>query len=120
MTTHIDIKLDIIRDDSNVTKTINVTLNKHSTDTELTKTYNDENGDEQSYLYMGYVDSTITATKSMVYTIPDENQTNLIVGTEPHNHANELAYQEKYLLWWAGIKESDVFETKHTELVTGV
>ena len=119
MTTHIHVKTNIIRDESDVTKTINVVLEKHSDTSEINDTYTNESGDETSHTYHGYVDDTITDTRSMVFTIPDDQQTNLIVGTHPHNAENELAYQEKWLLWWAGIKQSDVFQTKHSELVTG-
>ena len=81
MTIHIHIKTDIIRDASDVTKTINVVLEKHSDSSEINGTYTNQDGDEISNTYHGYVDDTITDTRSMVFTIPDDQQTNLIVGT---------------------------------------
>ena len=55
----------------------------------------------------------------MVFTIPDDEQTDVLVGTHPHNAENELAYQALFNKWWAGLKSSDEFQTKHLELVTG-
>ena len=119
MTTHIHIKTNVIRDASDVTKTINVVLEKHSNTSELIGTYINDDGDEITHKYDGYEDATIIDTRSFVFTIPEDQQTNLVVGTHPHNTENELAYQEKYLLWWAGIKQSESFQTNHLELVTG-
>jgi hypothetical protein len=113
---NINIKLDIIRDRSNISKSINVILEKHSDFTDLTNTYNDEDGVEQSYKYDGVVNDTKVDRR--VYHIPEEQQTNLQKGTEhPHNTANEQAYQEKYLLWLAGIRISEAFIQAKSELI---
>jgi hypothetical protein len=115
---NINIKLDIIRDRSNISKSINVILEKHSDFTDLTNTYNDEDGVEQSYKYDGVVNNTKVDSRSFVYHIPEEQQTNLQKGPEhPHNTANEQAYQEKYLLWLAGIRISEAFIQAKSELI---
>lgn len=119
MTIHIHIKTDVVRDESDVTKSINVTLEKHSDTSVINGTYTNDDGDLISHTYHGYVDDTILTTKSMVFTIPDDEQTDVLVGTHPHNAENELAYQALFNKWWAGLKSSDEFQTKHLELVTG-
>ena len=112
---YLDIKPEVVRDSNNVTKTINVTIKLH---TNPPHTFTDQNGVEQYSIYEGYnPDDTLVATRSCVYTIPEDVQTDLLVGFEPHNHENELAYQALYSGWWAGIKEMAEYQAKYTELL---
>lgn len=43
----------------------------------------------------------LVGTSSATYEIPEADRTTLAHGeTHPHNHENELAFQEKYMKWW--------------------
>jgi len=43
----------------------------------------------------------LVATRSATYNIPEADRTTLAHGeTHPHNHNNEIAFQEKYKKWW--------------------
>lgn len=114
---YLNIKTEVVRDSNNVTKTIDVTIELHSDITHIPYTFTNKDGVEESSTYEGYVNDTIVATRSCVYTIPEDVQTDLLVGFEPHNNENELAYQALYNGWWAGIKEMAEYQAKYTELV---
>ena len=114
---YLDIKTEVVRDSNNVTKTINVTIKLH---TNPPHTFTDQNGVEQYSIYEGYnPDDTLVATRSCVYNIPEDSQTNLLIPEDkPHDSEEEvIAYQALYNGWWAGIKEMAEYQAKYTELL---
>ena len=43
----------------------------------------------------------LVETRTATYNIPEADRTTLAHGeSHPHNHANEIAFQEKYMKWW--------------------
>lgn len=43
----------------------------------------------------------LVEVRTVTYNIPEEDRTTLAHGeTHPHNHENEIAFQEKYKKWW--------------------
>ena len=47
------------------------------------------------------IEDDLVETRTATYEIPEADRTTLAHGeTHPHNHENELAFQEKYMKWW--------------------
>jgi len=113
---HIHQVVEVIRDESNIATSVNITLNLHNATKQMIKLYNDESGTEQTQTYDGYEDHSIVDSRSMVYNIPEADQTDIIPG-HPHVHAEELAYQEKYHAWMDAAKISDEYITAQAELL---
>lgn len=43
----------------------------------------------------------LVETRTATYNIPEADRTTLAKGeSHPHNHENEIAFQEKYIKWW--------------------
>ena len=46
-------------------------------------------------------EENLVETRTATYEIPEDDRTTLSHGeSHPHNHENELAFQEKYTKWW--------------------
>jgi len=110
--------VEVIRDESDITTSLNITLNLHSARTTKTVTYDFANGDQRTSTYNGFEDHTIVDSRSIVYNIPETDQTDIIPShAHPHVHAEELAYQEKYKAWMRLVKLSGEYTTAQAELL---
>lgn len=115
---HIHRVVEVIRDESDITTSLNITLNLHSATTTKTVKYDFDNGDQRSHTYDGYDDHSIVDSRSIVYNIPEADQTDIIPShAHPHVQAEELAYQEKYKAWMRLVKLSGEYTTAQAELL---
>ena len=115
---HIHRVVEVIRDESDITTSLNITLNLHSATTTKTVKYDFDNGDQRSHTYDGYDDHSIVDSRSIVYNIPEADQTDIIPRhVHPHVQAEELAYQEKYKAWMRLVKLSGEYTTAQAELL---
>lgn len=114
---YLNIKTEIVRDSINVTKSVNVIIELHINPIQIPHIFTDENGVEQSVMYEKYTDASLVTTRSCVYDIPEDSQTDLLVGFHPHNTENEHTYQALYSGWWADIEKMEDYKTKYLELI---
>ena len=109
-------KTQLIRDESNVSSIYKVTVESHSATTELTQIYNDEDGNEQSYTYDGFIDDTILDSRIITYGIPIADRTSAVPG-HPHVHEEEIEYQECATKWLNAVKQTAEYMTAKLELL---
>lgn len=109
-------KTQLIRDESNVSSIYKVTVRKHSATTELTQTYNDEDGNEQNYTYDGFTDDTVLDSRIINYNIPEADKTSVVPG-HPHVHEEEIEYQECVTKWLNAVKQTSEYITAKEELL---
>ena len=61
----------------------------------------DADGNTETMDWPSVSEDDLVETRTVTYEIPEADRTTLAHGeTHPHNHENELAFQEKYMKWW--------------------
>ncbi len=97
LTTSIDVNIKIYKEQDMISKTLK---------------YNDENGNEQTYEDWDYKKSPFISNRKFNYVIPFEERTMLEKGTKhPHNHTEEIKYQERFTSWVEGYRATEEYIT---------
>ena len=61
----------------------------------------DADGNTETMDWPVLSEDDLVETRTATYNIPEADRTTLAHGeTHPHNHENEIAFQEKYMKWW--------------------
>ena len=95
LTTSIDVDIKIYKEQDMISKTLK---------------YNDENGNEQTYEDWDYKKSPAISNRKFNYVIPFEERTMLEKGTKhPHNHTEEIKYQERFTSWVEGYRATEEY-----------
>lgn len=97
------------------TSTYEITRNEAGESTSITWTFKDysdfttetqskvidADGNTSDFEVQVVNEDDLVETRTATYEIPEADRTTLSHGeSHPHNHENELAFQEKYAKWW--------------------
>lgn len=104
--------IEVIRNvDTDVTETINVIINSHDVLSKPLLTRNRVTGDPAEVVkeeYRMYDADSIIGTRSMVYTIPEEDRTDLAI--------TEAEYTPLYIKWCKNINTNQIYLSLIAEL----
>tara|TARA_Y100000361_G_scaffold140593_1_gene144862 strand:+ start:661 stop:1023 length:363 start_codon:yes stop_codon:yes gene_type:complete len=115
---HYTLSEEVTRDGSGNSISVTYTIKRYSPVTiveKTTTTKESSGGNTVKYDWPDCLAENLKGTRTVTYNIPESDRTTA-THEEPHVHANEMAYQEKSILWKEAARQSSDWQTAIKEL----